>query len=346
MQRVSNTFKYPKTMTNFISLFIFLLTTSSVLNSYAQEYGIVCGKIKNNSQVLNLTMQNTLVIYPSYNLQFKTDSLGNFKIKVPLVGLTQLWLKDNRPHGIPVFINIGDSIYLEFDLSNKEYPDYLKNVHFSGKYSLEQLPYTFLKNNMTAQDSVYYYKKILSPDKFKSYCMNESKKEKERLIQDLSNIHDSSFFLEYSKLFWTTLLFRYTFPPRDYKGSYPDYFTYLDSLGYFSFLDSLSFNNENVIFCSVFGILIGYIFNYPWITEKINSQSLTDYEELDYIKSNYTGLLQQGLLSFHIHKHIKFETKEEREEIINKYITNKKMNAALLQKSITSKGIPLIIKYE
>jgi hypothetical protein len=321
-------------MTKFISLFIFLLTTLSAFNSNAQEYGIVCGKIKNNSQVLDLTLRNDFVIYPSYNLQFKTDSLGNFKIKVPVIGLTQLWLTDTRPHGIPIFLNKGDSIYLEFDLSNKEYPEYLKNVRFSGRYQLEQLPYTLFKNSMTAHDSVYYYKKILSPDKFKNYCMNQSNKEKERLTKDLSIIQDSSFFLEYSKLFWTTLLFRYTFPPRDYKGSYPDYFTYLDSLGYFSFLDSLSLNNENVIFCSVFSILIGNIFNYPWITENINSQSLTDYEELDYIKNNYSGLLQQGLLTFHIHRHIKFETKEERAEIINKYITNKKMNAALFQENL------------
>ena len=322
---------------------ILVFIVSCLSNCNASESAIICGKIHNSNQILDLRIQNFLATYPSYNLRLKTDSLGNFKIKVPVVGLTQLWLSDIRQDGIPIFINKGDSIHLEYDLGIRTFPDYLENVSFSGKYEIIQSPYTLFKNGYALQDSVHFNKKRLSPNDFRKFCELESKKEEERLIKELSIKAKPSFVLEFNRIFWVNQLFTYTFPSREYKGSYLDYSKYLDSLGYFTFLDSLTLENEDIIFCDGFGQLIRHIFNYAWITGEIKSKYSTDLEQLDYIQGNFTGLVQQGLLSFHIFQNLKFKNNEERRVIINKYITNQKMNAAFFQEQISGKTLEHLI---
>ncbi len=323
----------------FVLFFLLILSKIITANNNNKNITVINGLIENSGSTKTISLSNNLVILPSENYITNLDSNGYFRFKIDISGLGSYWLSDNTPHGIPLLLDKGDSIFIRFEAAiKKNFPEFIPDVRITGiGAEKNQNMYVLFKNRIIYQDSVYlHYMKKLRPFDYKAYCFSRYKLEKERILDNIKASKINRKFRKYAlfnnKFFWIDMLFQYSFRvPKNMKEleTY-EYVKYLDSLNYFKFINTIKINSKYLRLSQEYGFFIRNYHSQFYITNNKYSNLSSDNERLDFLQENLNGHIEQLFIAFYINRYYKFESKEQRNDTINRYIKKEEIKERLI----------------
>jgi hypothetical protein len=261
---------------------------------------IICGKVENASNTrINL---NRYSVFGSRQYYTNSDSVGNFKFLVDFNGIPKYDLSINTVYKIPVFVGIGDSIYISFNHTElKEYHDFLLKPSYTGKGSEKNQHFYFLlKDRWAYQDSVGKLRELDDPFKYRIVFLNKLESEKNEIIKYFKKYPElkvlKQYALEDNKYYWLSMAMQYHHVKKNVDNKlFP---LILDSLDYFDFLKEYEPYNDNSEYIEWFSFFTNEYLFYLISTKKGEFFfNMKPEDQIKYIINSTSGIIQDACLT-------------------------------------------------
>jgi hypothetical protein len=261
---------------------------------------IICGKVENAANTrINL---NHYSVFGSRQYYTYSDSAGNFKFLVDFNGIPKYDLFINTVYKIPVFVGIGDSIYISFNHTElNEYHDFLLKPSYTGKGSEKNQHFYFLlKDRWAYQDSVGKLRELDDPFKYRSVFLDKLESEKNEIITYFKRYPElkvlKQYALEDSKYYWLSMAMQYHHVKKNVnKKVFP---LILDSLGYFDFLQEYEPYSDYSRYIEWFNFFINEYLFYLFFTKKGEFFfDMKPEDQVQYIINRTSGIIQDACLT-------------------------------------------------